>query len=359
MRRDLQATEPPKAPQSEDHLHFETWEERYSFCLSIAIMVEAGVKITDAIEQQGQTFRAFNKKKSAGVCDSLTFRVSSGQRIDMALADMPRAFPKHIQRMVSAGFSVGRLNTAFYKAAEVERKAQKAKKETREMLRYPLIILSLGLIVGLVLLDSFAALLPLFESSNNDFVPYVQGALALMQTLQSPLFLTILLGALVFVGLRFWRDERLRRDLGNKWHHIFRNLPGLKNLMTMNSNVQFCYIMAQQISTGVPITTALEPALLVANDPLFDELSSFSKTGFKSYSFLRWIFRLFGLSDGEPKRGRETEIEKCMRENGDSLGEALERYPDQFLPQVVAMVKLGEECAFHKNPLTWPFELRR
>jgi type II secretory pathway component PulF len=33
-----------------------------------------------------------------------------------------------------------------------------------------------------------------------------------------------------------------------------------------------------------------------------------------------------------------------MRENGDSLGEALERYPDQFLPQVVAMVKLGEEA---------------
>jgi type II secretory pathway component PulF len=339
--RDEQATK--VKPLQAELISFKSWEERYSFCLSLGMFLNAGVSLQPALDALAQSECGKGGRACiAEIASSLAFRVSSGLMLSQAIVSLPKAFPKYVHRLVAAGERTGSLHEAFLKVAELERASSLARREMRGILWYPAAILVFAIVIGAVSLQALTSLLPFYESTGSYVVKYIQGAAALWNTISSPLAL-LLLGCAAAFFIYGLREETIQRGLKLGLRKFWHRIPGVRTLIRYSSNIQFCHALARLLEIGVPAASAIEPALLAADDALFDEKVRRAPEGEQSIVFHYRILRLFGLREDVRKGALQQDSLMSYLQGGGTLSEVLGQEDGLFLPQVISMVEVGQD----------------
>jgi type IV pilus assembly protein PilC len=129
------------------------------FSRTIGILIGNGVQLIDALKTTKTMLKNTQFKK---IIEQLIISVSKGESISKNL-QKSELFPIMVSQMVSVGEETGELDKMFIKIAEFYEEELDTTIEGLSSIVEPIIIVSLGLIVGIILISMY---MPMFELLN-------------------------------------------------------------------------------------------------------------------------------------------------------------------------------------------------
>jgi type IV pilus assembly protein PilC len=238
-------------------------QEIVFFTRQLAMMVKAGLPLTDAI--QGMSEQPF----SPGVRRSLVLLVEAlrgGKSFSEALELHPRLFSQFYLNMVRSGEAAGSLAEVLERLAAIGQEELELRGRISSALAYPclLVLLSIGIVTFLLV-----AILPKFVGI------FEESGVAL------PLPTVILLGVSqalsrywvvmpVSVAAAAWAFGRYSRTPHGRYrlHQWVLKLPVLGAFIHKTLLSRFCRVMATLLKSGIPAV----PALAIANSLVRNEV---------------------------------------------------------------------------------------
>ncbi len=137
------------------------------FSRQLAALLRSGISLLPALEillQQVTTSRAFKK-----ILESVVHDLRSGGSFTQSISKHPTAFPEIYCRTINVGEQTGNLETVLNQMAEYMEKQGVLAKKIGGALTYPMMVMGVGLIVGIILMTAvMPKLLGVFTAMNVD-----------------------------------------------------------------------------------------------------------------------------------------------------------------------------------------------
>jgi type II secretory pathway component PulF len=237
------------------------------FANQLAIMVDTGVPLAEALESLGQqapnpTFRE--------VLMSVASDVEAGQALSEALEKHPKQFNRMFTSLVRAGESSGNLGMMLTSVADYLVEAEETRRRVKGAMTYPIFMAALAVVVVIVLM---AFVLPRFTSiydKKDAVLPtptrILLGVSDFFTGNWLPLIVTAIVvtaGAIVFsrkpVGRRLLDTMKIR-------------LPAVKEVCLKLYIARSFRALGTMVTAGVPVIEALEIARQTSTNVHFQEV---------------------------------------------------------------------------------------
>ncbi len=223
------------------------------FCRQLAISVNAGVPLRDALESIGTEVEQPVLRR---VCIDMVNQLHDGRSFSEAVGSHPKVFNEMFHGLIKVAEESGRLPSTLEQLAAYLEKADRLRRRIKAMSAYPMFIGVFFIIVCLIMtlfilpqftdiFSGFGAKLPVFTrivfSVNNFFVDNflaILGGFILLST------------AVVFYGRTAsgsYQKDKLKLSL-----------PYAGGCVKKYILARFCRSMAIMVQSGVPISNALE-----------------------------------------------------------------------------------------------------
>ena len=198
--------------------------------------------------------------------------VNEGSGLAKACAKHPKVFDNIFVNMIEAGESSGTLGLVLIKLADLKEAQMRLRSKITSAMIYPLIMISVGAILMLVI---FTFVIPklskVFESMNKPMPPITLAMIAISDFVLNWWF--VLGGMLFFAVLIFQRYIRSKTGRP-KWDRIKLNIPIMGPLFRMVAVTRFAGTMSTLLGSGVPILMSMTIAKnLVDNAPISDAIA--------------------------------------------------------------------------------------
>lgn len=223
------------------------------FARQFSTMIDAGLPIVQCLDilfsqEDNPTFRKILKN----IKDS----VESGQTLADAMKQFPDQFDNLFVNMIAAGEAGGILDTILKRLSTYMEKAAKLKRQVKGAMMYPLITLSIAILVVIVIL---VFVIPVFQEMFADFgkeLPAPTRAVIFMSdTVKSQIhFIIIAFVLFVIAYKRFYKTEKGRLFMDN----LFLKLPIVGVLIRKVAVSRFTRTMGTMLASGVSILDALD-----------------------------------------------------------------------------------------------------
>ncbi|MGI8956322.1 MAG: type II secretion system F family protein [Chthoniobacterales bacterium] len=224
------------------------------FTRQLATLIDAGLPLLRGLNVLAKQERDVLLKDTI---NQLSDSVQGGSTFSESLAQHPRIFNKLFVNMVKAGELGGVLELVLSRLAEFQEKAQKVKNKVKSAMIYPVIVLSLAMII-LAFLMVF--IVPKFESIFHDMLgdkplpaitQFVIGISGFMQN-----HWLLLIGG--FVALIFGYKAVARTPAGRAViDRLALRAPLFGDLTRKSSISRFARTLGTLVTSGVPILQAL------------------------------------------------------------------------------------------------------
>ena len=230
------------------------------FTRQLATLLDAGLPLVRGLrilqEQQPET------TQMRMVLRDVIQTVEGGKTFSDGLNRYPKIFDHLYVNMVRAGEAGGVLETVLERLADFAEKAQKLKNKVKSAMTYPIVVLSIALIVVVFLLSfvvpKFAAMfeqqgreLPTITRTLINVADFVKGLFT------NPIRLGIAVG--LIVGLVYLWKMLSRTPWGSYAIDSFKiRAPIFGKLVTKVIVARFTRTLGTLIASGVPILQALE-----------------------------------------------------------------------------------------------------
>ncbi|MBA3830989.1 MAG: type II secretion system F family protein [Chthoniobacterales bacterium] len=224
------------------------------FTRQLATLIDAGLPLLRGLNVLSKQERDLVLK---GTIDQLSDAVQGGSTFSEGLGQHPKIFNKLYVNMVKAGELGGVLELVLGRLAEFQEKAQKVKNKVKSAMIYPIIVLSLAMIIMAFLM---VFIVPKFQSIFHDMLgdkplPVItQFVISVSDFMQNHWLL--LIGALVasIVAFRFFsRTPGGRATLDR----AALRAPLFGDLTRKSSISRFARTLGTLVTSGVPILQAL------------------------------------------------------------------------------------------------------
>lgn len=228
----------------------------------LAILLSAGVPLVDALQSVSKAAKGNFKALLMAIKE----RVSSGTSLHKALGEFRDVFPDFYIQMVRAGEESGTLDKILIRLADFLNKREEIKSKVRSAMIYPLIMVSVSIIVLSFL---FAFVIPRILKIFNDtkaVLPLLTRILISLSNLFVNywwVFLILLIGS--FLGIR-WLIKR-KRLLFDKILFVYSGST-VKSLYYS----RFARIMSFLIEGGLPLLKSLDISSEVTGNSYFSLL---------------------------------------------------------------------------------------
>lgn len=223
------------------------WSPQHDQLELIASLVEAGVTLDvafDTLATMGGT--RGTRAAASHVRDALL----AGRSLSEALHEI--GAPEHVGALVGGGERVGQIAPALRAAAELVRRLTTLKDALRSALVYPVVVLSLGLaILVIVALVVVPPLERTFSDLGGELPAATRAVLALSRPLRSPLLPLAVVGV---VGLRGLLRRHGRRMSGVSSATVLPLLRGLDHDVRLSVLAR---LMATMLGGGLPLIDVL------------------------------------------------------------------------------------------------------
>ncbi|MEI6712208.1 MAG: type II secretion system F family protein [Verrucomicrobiota bacterium] len=224
------------------------------FTRQLATLIDAGLPLLRGLDVLAKQEKDPVLKRVIG---DLSEAVQSGSTFSEALGQHPALFNRLYVNMVKAGELGGVLEVVLNRLAEFQEKAQKLKNKVVSAMTYPVIVLSIAILILIFLL---VFIVPKFEQIFKDLLgnkPLPWLTLMVMNASRSAVANWYLLlggaGALVFGWKTLTGSEK-----GKAWlDRASLKAPLFGDLMQKSSISRFSRTLGTLITSGVPILQAL------------------------------------------------------------------------------------------------------
>jgi type IV pilus assembly protein PilC len=222
------------------------------FARQFATMINAGLPLIQCLDilqtqQENKTFKTMLK--------DIKESVESGSTLADALGKYPAIFDELFVNMVGAGETAGILDTILNRLSEYMEKAQKLRKQVKSAMTYPIIVLSVAVIVVGVIL---VFVIPVFQEMFADFggalpVPTQMVVNLSMFVKSNVLYVIIAFVVFVFFFKRFYATDKGRAFVDD----FMLKVPLFGSLLRKVAVAKFTRTLGTMVSSGVPILDAL------------------------------------------------------------------------------------------------------
>lgn len=223
------------------------------FTRQFATMIDSGLPLVQCLDIQSKqapnpTFR----DELAAIKD----QVESGSTFADALQRFPNTFDELYRNMVAAGEVGGILDTILNRLAVYLEKADKLKRQIKGAMTYPIIVVSVSvLVVAVLLLKVVPTFEEMFAEMGQSLPAPTQFVIDLSKWLQGN-YLYILGGFAVFYfGFRYFKKTRQGEIM---FDQFLLRLPVFGDLLTKVAVARFCRTLGTMVASGVPILEALD-----------------------------------------------------------------------------------------------------
>ncbi len=223
------------------------------FTRQFSVMIDAGLPLVQGLDIIGSQAENLAFRK---VLLDVKTRVEGGATFADSLAQHPKAFDELFVQLVRAGEIGGILDTILQRLGAYIEKNEKLKRRVKGAMVYPIIVLSVAVLVLVVLVGY---VVPVFEKMFKDFggaMPApTQFLIDLSYGFRSRWYLYLGLPAAAIVAFR----AALRTDKGRRtWDALVLKMPVFGPVVRKVAVARFTRTMGTMLSSGVPILDALE-----------------------------------------------------------------------------------------------------
>ncbi len=242
-----------------------TSHEILHFFRQLSTLITAGLSLMKSLQLLAQTA---DKANVRALIQALRMDLESGKEFNRCLRRYPLLFDLVTCQLIRIGEQTGTLERTLQRVTLHKEKNQQLKKQLKQALFYPTVILIAALLTTFILLlfvvPQFASL---FEHFPNKVPLLTQALIRIAADLRQQLPWLGLLLALTLLALRHFRSAALLHARGQQL--IFR-VPLLRKLVLQVTVARFSRSLSVVLSAGLPLTEAL---LMVAQLSPFDEVS--------------------------------------------------------------------------------------
>lgn len=223
------------------------------FCRQLAISVNAGVPLRDAIEGIGMELEQPVLKR---ISAEMVQRLHDGVSFSEAVAQYPNVFNSMFQGLIRVAEESGKLPSTLTQLADYLEKADKLQRRVKAMAAYPMFIGGFFVVVCLVMtlfiMPQFTEIFSGFGAKLPDITRIIFGINGFF--VDNFLLIALGVGAVV-AGVVFYGrtpEGAYRMD------HLKLNFPYVGACVKKYLLARFCRSLSIMVHSGVPITNALE-----------------------------------------------------------------------------------------------------
>ena len=230
------------------------------FTRQLATLLDAGLPLVRSIKllQQQQP----SGTQLGSVLKEVAAGVESGKTFSDSLAKFPKVFDALFVNMVRAGEAGGVIETVLNRLADFSEKSEKLKKRVKGAMTYPLVVLTIALLVCVLLL---VFVIPkfqtMFEQQGNK-MPWITQTLidlshGIVGLFTNPIRLVIAAGV-IFCIVMLWKAFKRSKAGSYMIDKFLINAPLFGTMIRKSLIARFTRTLGTLMNAGVPILQALE-----------------------------------------------------------------------------------------------------
>ena len=232
------------------------------FTRQLATLLDAGLPLVRGL-------RILQQQQPEGTQLRIVLRdvvtaVEGGKTFSDALSKYPNVFDNLFVNMVRAGEAGGVLETVLNRLAEFSEKAQKLRRKVKSAMTYPIVVLSIAMLVVVFLLTFVIPRFKAMFEEQDRALPFITQALinfadwlVAFITFKNPV-MTIVVVAILIAIYVFWRMFKTSKAGKYSLDAFKVNAPIFGTLVRKVIIARFTRTLGTLISSGVPILQALD-----------------------------------------------------------------------------------------------------
>lgn len=259
-----------KEPQSSnDHFFWQRSLKAKELSLltrQLASLVASGLPLDEALQA---TARQSRKPHVKSIILQVRTKVVEGLSLAQALAYCPKSFDPMYRALVNAGESSGYLGTVLEQLAHYTETSQYNRQKLRMAMVYPLVLLSVSLVVvGILMTFVVPKLISIFEHSHRE-LPSLTKALIAISHFSADYGIWCVGGVMILLwALRRSVQSPPRQRL---WHGVLLKLPVVGHFIVQAECARFAATLSLLTGSGVTLVEALTIATQVFNNRVLRE----------------------------------------------------------------------------------------
>ncbi len=279
--------------------------DKITFAKNLGAMVDAGLALSRALTVME---RQTKSKKFKKILVALSAYVEKGSALSEALAKFPETFSPLFVSMVRAGEESGKLGDSLRIVAEQMDRSYALRRKIRGAMMYPIIILSVMIIIGILMLMFVVPTLTATFVELNVKLPATTQLVISSSDLLTANPIAVIAGIILLIlgAIMLSRTHRGKRG----FEFVMLRMPIIGNLVKETNAARMSRTFSSLLSSGVDMVAAMS----ITGDVL---QNSYYK---------------------EALIEAEQEIQK-----GSSVSAVFSRYDHLFPPMVNEMIAVGEE----------------
>lgn len=231
-------------------------EEVGSLLRDIAVMVQSGVPVFDAVRDVHADRRMDGARAVQAVCAQLERDLFAGASFGQAVARQPDVFSDTVRSLVSIGDETGDLGRMLMEAAAHLERLGRLKASSMQALIYPLFsLLAVGGAGAFWIIYVMPKLADMFRQFNAKLPPLTLWVLGTAGWLSQhwKLILLLMVAAFVAAGMAWRHSETVRLQVFRLMHR----LPLVKRLAGASAYAMWCEHLSLLLRSGVDVMKCL------------------------------------------------------------------------------------------------------
>ena len=239
------------------------------FTKKLETMIKADLPIMEALKLAR---RQATKPGLIKVTKTIIEDLNQGKTFSSSLGKFPQYFDDSYINMVKAGESSGTLATFLRKIVDLVEKNIKIVKDIKGALTYPIILLTVALLVTVVMLVKVVPVFQeIYESIGVELPAATQKVIGISEFLQDPsrggilfLILAITISSSIYLNKKVYSVKKF-------FHTLILKLPAFGPLVKKSIYAKVALVLANLLGAGVSIIEALEISSKVTSNILVRE----------------------------------------------------------------------------------------
>ncbi|MDL1958286.1 MAG: type II secretion system F family protein [Deltaproteobacteria bacterium] len=236
------------------------------FVRQLSTMIDAGLPLVQGLEvlasqQENKTFKKILQDTKSDI--------ESGSTFADALKKHPKQFDRLFCNMVAAGETGGILDDVLKRLADYMEKALRLKRKIKGALTYPIIVLSISvLVIGVILIFVIPVFEQMFAGLGSALPVPTQMVVNLSNFVKS--YFPFIIGAMVvmvFLFKKYYNTEKGRRVVDR----LILKSPVFGSLLKKVAVAKLARTLGTLINSGVPILETLNVAAGTAGNKIVEE----------------------------------------------------------------------------------------
>ncbi|MEK9778210.1 MAG: type II secretion system F family protein [Methylophilaceae bacterium] len=229
--------------------------ELLMFTKKLTTMMKAGLAIVPAMEMLKEQNENPNFN---GIIEDLLILINSGVPLSQALGKYPNLFDNVYVNLIKAGESSGNLDTFLDRVSINLEKSIKIKKSIKKALMYPIILLTVALlVVGVMMIFVVPVFVEIFGNAGIELPLATRIVMSISDFLRDWMILIYI--SLLIIGFKFIKKQLINNEkFMFKLDALLLKSPVVGNLIINSIMARITMVLSNLIIGGVNLVQALE-----------------------------------------------------------------------------------------------------